>query len=207
MKKYYGLTFMLVVLLTACTKSDVPKDVYGDEATGVAASTPSVIKPGIEAEDVNEDARLYFNDEESSWIGLNMSYDDVQSVLDEVKIDLGDRSYQYAGEVMKGWWFDGISSLQGDGIILSFDKSGNLFEFTISDHYKTAKDMGIGATKEDVLSTYGIPEYTVMYSEDMEVISFPLNGFSVRCLLENNQVKELKVTETVMQFVLQEFMQ
>ncbi len=211
MKRFVTVIFTLFLFtLIGCNAESVNEDVYGTKETSDQFELLS--KPGIPASDVVEDARLYLGDLnlENSYIGLNMSIDDINSVLVANGFPADEPIVMHAGEVMEGWWHDGTSTSNIDGqVYIHFDKAGNVYEIEVEEDNirTTSKGIGIGSTIEEFKSVYGEPEMVIDYTDGPEIFNYYIDKFYIRFLVEDGKVLAFKITETVNENVLYEFLQ
>lgn len=201
---------LLLIIVSGCNADSADEDVYGTKET--TDQFEFLSKPGILAPDVVEDARLYLGDpnQENSFIGLNMSIEDINSVLVANGYPADEPSVMHAGEVMEGWWHDGTSTSNIDEqVYIHFDKAGNVYEIEVEEDNirTTSKGIGIGSTVEEFKSVYGEPEMVIDYTDGPKIFNYYIDKFYIRFLVEDDEVLGFKITETVNENVLYEFLQ
>ena len=200
-------SLLIVILLCGCDSKSVSDDIYDKVEPNVQFEYLS--KQGIPADDVVEDARVYLT-KANSFIGLNLSIDDINKILEANGYPASEPIVMHAGEVMKGWWNDGISTTNIDGkIYIHFDKAGNVYEIAVEDDdlHTTSRGIGIGSTVEEFKSIYGEPEMVTIYTEGPEIFNYYFDKFYIRFLVIEGEVVSFKISETVSEYVLYEFQQ
>lgn len=207
MKKLLLLT-VVVVVLASCKVNDVSNNVYNEETT---SEFEFMSKPGIPATEVDIDARLYLDNsknQEGSYIGLNMSQEDVMDICREYGHDISEPNIMHAGEVMDGWWQDGTSSTQiGDNVFIRFDKAGNVYEIIFGEGYSTSRGINSTSTFDEIVENYGEPFSTVNFEGVATEYCYAMNGYYIRFAFIEEKLFNISISETVMEYVLYEFMQ
>jgi len=202
------IMFFTVLLLTSCKNENVVNNAYDSDEV---IEYDYLKKEGVSLDEVDEDARLYLNsseDKKSIFIGLNMSKEDVSKICSENDIEISDPVVLHAGDIMKGWWFDGTSSSQiGEEVFIKFDKAGNVYEIIFNEGYSTARGINTNSSLEDIINAYGEPYSTVNIEGVATEYSYWMDNYYIRFAFANDDLMNISISETVMDYVLYEHMQ